>query len=255
MSPAAVVLVVDPNPATFRRVEEALGERGWTLRSARDAVEAEAQLASQDLRLALTAISLPRGNGYELARLLRERQPAARVLLLTGGFEVLNRSRAEEAGVAGHIGKPFTVDALRTKVDELLSPPALDPQVLEPLPSEAALIDLPVEALVPLAAESPAPVVIPRYEAPISHERVAAFLARDYKAMPLVSVDAAVVAPAIEKAILEVLPEVVEGVLRRSLITSPAFRDLVAGAVDEAIRARLPDLARQIAAGPSSPTG
>ena len=45
---------------------------------------------------------------------------------------------------------------------------------------------------------------------------------------------------------MEVLPEVVEIVLRRSLQTSPAFRDLVEVAVDEAVRAHLPTIARQM---------
>ena len=42
------------------------------------------------------------------------------------------------------------------------------------------------------------------------------------------------------------LPEVVEAVLTRALERSPAFRDLVEGAVDEAVRAQLGSIARRV---------
>ena len=63
---------------------------------------------------------------------------------------------------------------------------------------------------------------------------------------PPVRVDPAVVQPAVERAILEVLPEVVEVVLRQALATSPGFRDLVEAAVDEAVRAQLAPIARSV---------
>jgi hypothetical protein len=80
----------------------------------------------------------------------------------------------------------------------------------------------------------------------VGDERLASFLPRDWKALPPVRVDPAVVMPAVERAILEVLPEVVEVVLRQALATSPAFRDLVEAAVDEAVRAQLGPIARSV---------
>jgi hypothetical protein len=56
-------------------------------------------------------------------------------------------------------------------------------------------------------------------------------------------VDPDVISPAVERAILEVLPEVVEAVLRTALGSSNAFRDLVAAAVDESVREALPEIA------------
>jgi hypothetical protein len=45
---------------------------------------------------------------------------------------------------------------------------------------------------------------------------------------------------------MEVLPEVVESVMRRMLRTTPAFRDLVEVAVDEVVRDLLPTIAKQM---------
>ena len=54
------------------------------------------------------------------------------------------------------------------------------------------------------------------------------------------------IGPAIERAILEVLPEVVDVVLRRVLQSSSSFRDLVEVAVDEAVRAQVPAIAQRL---------
>jgi len=76
----------------------------------------------------------------------------------------------------------------------------------------------------------------PQYRPPTSSERIATFLPRDYEELPRVAVDPAVVGPAVEQAILEVLPEVVETVLRRTLETSGTLRDIVEAAVEEAVK-------------------
>ena len=229
------VLVVDPNPLTHRRVNEALGESGLTILIARDAVEAEQKSKDKAISLVLASAVLPRGNGYDLARSVRARCPEAVVWLLTGGFEVYNPARAAEAGVTGQITKPFSAETLREQVGSSLRPSAGGRGG-----SDAE--DLPVEITLDAAEDGRA------YAPPVSGERIATFLPRDYGEVPLVAVDPQVIGPALERAILEVLPEVVDVVLRRVLQSSSSFRDLVEGAVDEAVRAQVPAIAQRVVA-------
>jgi len=238
------VLVVDPNPATFRRVEEALHDAGFGLLSARDAREAEERADGTELALVISAASLPKGNGYDLARSLRDQHPAASVLLMTGGFEVYNRDRASEAGVSGHINKPFTPERLRSAVEEALGPL---PGALDTLPGDsvAELTDEVAPAPEPRRPEPRGPEPA-RHRPLASDERVATIIPRDYQDLPVVQVDPAVVAPQIERAILEVLPEVVEVVLRRTLATSDALRELVEKAVADAVADRLSEVAERV---------
>ena len=242
--PESYVLVVDPDPFTARRVEEALRGFGFGVLAARDAAEAVTTAEGVDLSVVLSCASLPRGNGYELARVLRGRHPAAAVFLLAGGFEVYNEQRAEEAGVIGQIRKPFSAEGLRANLEQVLGP-LTSVVLVEDVPE--GLEDLAASDVVPLVPDSPVPTAnraAPR--APASDERVATFLPRDYQQLEPVAVDPAVVGPAIERAILEVLPEVVQYVLRHSLVSSPEFRDLVEVAVDEAVRAQLPEIAERV---------
>ncbi len=240
--PQSYVLVVDPNPATHRRVEAALGSCALGLLSARNAAEAATSANGHDIALVLSATSLPRGNGYDLARELRERHPAAAVLLMAGGFEVYNQQRAEEAGVVGYLPKPFTAEKLLEQMESAIGPL---PRRLED--SDEALPPLPRTALSPIEPETVPDAFVSRDPRPLaSDERVATVLPRDYDSVPVVSVDPDVVGPALERAILEVLPEVVEAVLRNALDTSPSFRDLVNATVQEVTESRMPEIAREV---------
>ena len=224
------VLVVDPNPATHRRVSEAFAESGWTVVTARDLPQASDHAAEHALALVLVAASLPGGNGYDFARDLLRDQPDAAVLLMTGGYEIYNSGRAESAGVRGHLAKPFSAEGLR----------AIAIDCVGAIPDRAS-----VEPVAAPAPPVPVPVGAP-IDPPLSGERIATLLPRTYEELPLVAVDPEVVSPALERAVLEVLPEVVEAVLRQTLHSSPAFRDLVAVAVEEAVKAQLPAIAARV---------
>ncbi len=275
MTARRTVLVVDPNPNTRERVAAAITGNDFDIVDAKDAPEAETTAATKNVVLVLACASLPRGNGYDLASRLRITHPRAVVFLLSGGFEAFDSGRAQLAGVVGRIPKPFSSDTLLFHInaavgalsnlghDDLpvVEPAELEPASLEPIADKAATAPPPGTerrelpefdgSLVPISEdhdpEKPIvrerkkgrrPVGLPdaHYRPPSSSERIATFLPRDYEDLPRVAVDPAVVGPAIEQAILEVLPEVVETVLRRTLETSGAFRDLVQAAVEEAIR-------------------
>ena len=94
--PLHTVLVVDPNPATHRRVDSAFRGSSRTL-YARGAAEAAERCAGERLDLVISAVRLSNGNGYDLARSLRDDHPAALVFLLAGGFDVYDEDRATDA--------------------------------------------------------------------------------------------------------------------------------------------------------------
>jgi len=234
-----LVLVVDPSTETIRRVQEALAESDYMVVSAKDSHEARTIISSEKIDLMLSSTSLPRGNGYDLARHLHQEQETALIFLLAGGYEVYNVDRAERVGVIGRISKPFSVGGLRTKLESVLG--NLDAAG----PHQDA--ELPVLDVAPVDAAQPEPE-LSEYEPLISTERIATIIPRNYEEVPKVSVDASVVSPAIERAVLAIIPEVVEVVLAKSLHNSSAFRDLIAVSVDEAVRKQLPEIARSVVA-------
>lgn len=233
------VLVVDPNPATLSRVQSALNGTAFEVIAARDAVEAEEHASTKNLSVVLSCTGLPRGNGYDLARTLLARHPDANVLLMSGGFEVYNRSRAEQSGVSGQISKPFSAEGLRQRLESLLG--ALPEASVSSAPAPS-----PMDTIRDMQPEQTDEIINDGYEPPLQQERISTFLPRDFQQVPAVGASVTPLEPALEAAMAEVLPEVVEAVIRRTLQSSTAFRDLVEVAVDEAVRAHLPEIARRV---------
>ncbi len=251
----SVVLVVDPVAQTAERVALALAGTRFSVRAVRDAVEADAALDGDPIVAVLSAITLPRGNAYELARHVRAKHPEAAVLLVSGGFDVYNAERAAEAGVVGRLSRPFSVEAVRRHLESALGPLGADDdqvpddQILDASSALEPLFegepDRPAPSPAPRRA-APAPLPPPEPATPVGDERVSSFLPRDWRLLPPVAVDPEVVGPAMERAILAILPEVVEAVLNKAIATSPAFREMVEVAVEEALREELPAIARRV---------
>ncbi len=263
----STVLILHPDPSTVQRIQDAL--EGGFQQVIHTAVPAEATALARghDVALVVVAASLRGASGYALAGELKDAWPAASVILTTSGFEIFDSIRAKQAGVSGHIRQGFRPGAFRSLVESLVGPleasaPAPAPVSAPPPPPAAApspdaydpedelgqpltLVPSALEPIPSLHSQPTqvAPVVAPAPSPPTGEERLATFLPRDYRQVPLVRVDPDVISPAVERAILEVLPEVVEAVLRTALGSSNAFRDLVAAAVDESVREALPEIA------------
>ncbi len=241
------VLVVDTNPSSAQRVTEALADTPFAVRSASNLVEADAIVDQTEITAVIAALTFPKGNGYDFAKSVKIRQPAAAIFLITGGFEVYQAPRAEAAGVDGRMPRPLQADAVRKQLEGVLGPISSEPGIPEPavVSEEPEPMNMPMEAVEPVEVAETTPDGV-RTATPIANERISSFIPRDWQQLPVVHVDPGVVGPAIERAILEVLPEVVEAVLRKALTSSRSFRDLIEIAVDEAVRDQVPDIARRV---------
>jgi CheY-like chemotaxis protein len=115
------VLVADNDERVRRSAHGLLGRWGCIVETARDGKEAltMARLSTYDAILA--DIRLPDVSGYEVYCQLRQAQPKARVILMTGyGYDPKHALvKARQDGLRFALFKPFRVDQLR---DALISP-------------------------------------------------------------------------------------------------------------------------------------
>ena len=113
------VLVVDDNSDHAESLAFLLKLMGHETRMAHDG-EAALQVAAEfEPNVALIDIGLPRLNGYEVARRLRE-QPRLRNALLvaqTGWGQESDRARSQEAGFDHHLIKPVAPEVLAEIID------------------------------------------------------------------------------------------------------------------------------------------
>jgi CheY-like chemotaxis protein len=115
------VLLVEDQAALRRVIREVLEEYGYTVVEAGD-VAAAVRAATTHLgpiHMLLTDVLLPNGSGPELAERLAMLRPEARPLFMSGYADdaLLTRARGSSGAF---IAKPFTPDALATKVREVL---------------------------------------------------------------------------------------------------------------------------------------
>jgi PAS domain S-box-containing protein len=119
--PAKRVLVVDDNEDAVRSLTLMLHMMGHEVVTAKDGEEAVRMAEESRPDLVLLDIGMPRLNGYDAARRIREEPWGRRLPLvaLTGWGLEEDRKLAKESGFDRHIVKPIGVDTLRALITEL----------------------------------------------------------------------------------------------------------------------------------------
>ena len=120
------VLVVQDNPHLRKTLKTYFAREGYRVLDADSSLEALHVLEhTERVDLLLTDYSLTDGTGPELARALRERLPALKVLIATGHPE--QRATIREDARTAIIGKPFDLHEFGQLIERLLKDPAPQP--------------------------------------------------------------------------------------------------------------------------------
>lgn len=119
---ACRILVVDDNRDSADSLATVLKLNGNETCTVYDGLEAVAMAATFQPDVIIMDIGMPKLNGYEAARKIRERPWAAGTVLvaLSGWGQQEDRQRSTEAGFDGHLVKPVNHAALTTLLAHLL---------------------------------------------------------------------------------------------------------------------------------------
>jgi DNA-binding response OmpR family regulator len=116
-----LLLVVDDDRDLCANLWDLLRDQGYRVCLAHDEKEAAAQLKNRPYRVILIDMKLPHGDGTKVFRLVRENNPNARTVLITGyrsEMEHLIKNALSE-GADALCYKPFDVPRLLTTLQEL----------------------------------------------------------------------------------------------------------------------------------------
>jgi len=117
------ILVVDDNRDSANSLAMLLKLLGHTVDTAHDGLEAVERAATFRADVILLDIGMPRLNGYEAARRIRQqRQKGLKLVALTGWGQEEDRQRSEEAGFDAHLVKPVDFAALTKLLAEWAGP-------------------------------------------------------------------------------------------------------------------------------------
>jgi chemosensory pili system protein ChpA (sensor histidine kinase/response regulator) len=117
-----LVMVVDDS-VTVRKVTSRLLERnGMNVMTAKDGVDAIAQLQEHKPDIMLLDIEMPRMDGFEVATLVRhdERLKDLPIIMITSRTGEKHRERAMAIGVNQYLGKPYQESLLLDTIAQLV---------------------------------------------------------------------------------------------------------------------------------------
>jgi two-component system CheB/CheR fusion protein len=108
------ILIVDDNPDTVTLFGLLLQRQGHEIHIAHDGLEAVAAAAELRPDVVLLDVGLPKLDGYEAARRIRQQAGAKKLLLIavTGWGQDEDRRRSKEAGFDAHLVKPMDITVL-----------------------------------------------------------------------------------------------------------------------------------------------
>ena len=117
-----IVMVVDDSITIRKVTERILGRHGMQVITAKDGVDAVAQLQEQMPDVMLLDIEMPRMDGYEVATHVRndERLKDLPIIMITSRTGSKHRDKAMEIGVNKYLGKPYQEDELMETINELI---------------------------------------------------------------------------------------------------------------------------------------
>ncbi len=120
MPQASYMLLVDDEEELRLTLQEGLEGASHHVTTASNAMRAREAMESGKFDVAILDIRLPDGNGIELLEEFRKIDPDMGIILMTGYAEVDTAVEAIRLGADDFLKKPFDVDELLVRVEELL---------------------------------------------------------------------------------------------------------------------------------------
>jgi CheY-like chemotaxis protein len=131
----ARILLIDDDDAVRTVLYLTLTNCGHTVIEARDGKEGLELFKGANVDLVITDIVMPGTEGFEVMMKLRKKNPAVKIIAISGGG-LHNAGHylhtAKLLGAAKVLAKPFSYEALITAVNELLEHPT--PNIERPTP-------------------------------------------------------------------------------------------------------------------------
>src|SRR3954452_14552585 len=117
---ATRIAVVEDEPAIRRGVADVLRVSGYDPVEAADGGSGLAEASRPDVDLVLLDLMLPKRDGLEVLRELRQLRPAVPVIVLTARGTEDDRVRGLKMGADDYVVKPFSARELLARVEAVL---------------------------------------------------------------------------------------------------------------------------------------
>lgn len=118
------VLLVDDEPIVGARLKPALEKIGFYVESYTNSQSAVDRVAEETFDVLVTDLKMQEPDGLEVMRLVKERSPETKVIIITGFATVETATRTMKSGAADFIAKPFKIKSLCDLIVQLTQEPS-----------------------------------------------------------------------------------------------------------------------------------
>lgn len=118
--PPISVLAVDDEEHYLEVLNTVLGEEGYSVKTAGDGVEAINLLQSSSFDLVLLDVRMPRVDGIEVLKYIRDHFFDTPVIMLTGLNDIKTAVECMKIGATNYLSKPYSTADLLTVIDHAL---------------------------------------------------------------------------------------------------------------------------------------
>jgi DNA-binding NtrC family response regulator len=115
------ILVVDDEDALRTVLSGELVSEGYEVSTAADGDEAISNVQKENFDLVLLDIKMPRMNGFEVLKFIKEKYPKTKVVMLTGFADLKNAIESKKLGAEDFVSKPYDLVDLLTTIERVLS--------------------------------------------------------------------------------------------------------------------------------------
>ncbi len=114
------ILVVDDEVAVNNNIRKILAKKAYQVDQATSKADALAKIQTRPYALVLLDLKIPGVNGLELLAAIREQQPKAKVIVITGYASIETAVAGARMGAIDYLPKPFTPDEVRNATENAL---------------------------------------------------------------------------------------------------------------------------------------
>jgi DNA-binding response OmpR family regulator/flavodoxin len=114
------ILVIDDEVAVNNNIRKILAKKGFQVDQAVTKDEALERIGAHPYELILLDLKIPGVKGLELLKAIRDNNPQAKVIMITGYASIETAVEATRMGAIDYLPKPFTPDEIRNATDKAL---------------------------------------------------------------------------------------------------------------------------------------
>ncbi len=120
MAEKSKILVVDDEEALRYLLSSELAAEGYDVETAGDGDEAIESIKQKDYDVVLLDIKMPRVDGFEVLKFIKQNKPEIKVIMLTAYADVKNAIEALKLGASDFVSKPYDLEDILTSINRAL---------------------------------------------------------------------------------------------------------------------------------------